>query len=152
MTFPSSAGSKPETLAEAMSKIKANAAAIKASCQQIKAASLSGPIGANNVVTYVGDLADRKTELARLTATPGLTAYAQSEYPSMDIVAEYNTMVAQLNATVAWIVNNFPKAPTTNELKEKTLDANGRVVLNTFTTASLAGFRTQLDALIATID
>lgn len=153
MTFPSSLGSKPETLSQALEKITRTAGQVKAAAQQIRAASLTGPTGVNNVITYLGDLADFRDTLARLSATTGLAAFAQAQYSSasLDIAADYTTMLAAIDAVRTWIATNFPKAAS-GELLEKKFDANGRVVLNTFTTAALAGFRTQLDALIATID
>ena len=149
MAFPAST----EILSRVLDQIAQVMLQVKSSAQQIRAASLSGPIGANNVIQYVGDLADHRDRLAALGAAPGLAAYAQEQYNSgsLDIAAEFTATLAAIDATRTWVVTNYPKAPTTNELKEKTFDANGRVVLNTFSTASLAGFRTQLDALIATI-
>lgn len=149
MAFPAST----EILSRVLDQIAQVMLQVKSSAQQIRSASLSGPIGANNVITYVGDLADNRDRLAALASAPGLAAYAQAQYNngSLDIAAEFTATLAQIDATRTWIITNYPKAATTNELKEKTFDANGRVVLNTFSTASLAGFRTQLDALIATI-
>ncbi len=149
MAFPAST----EILSRVLDQIAQVMLQVKSGAQQIRAASLSGPIGANSVITYVGDLADQRDRLVALSAAPGLAAYAQEQYNngSLNIAAEFTATLAAITATRDWIVTNFPKAPTTNELKEKTFDANGRVVLNTFSTASLAGFRTQLDALIATI-
>ena len=153
MAFPSSQGSKPNTLSQALENISAAAGSVKSAAQQIKAASLSGPIGANNVITYVGDLADWRDRISTLAATPGLAAYAQAQYNdgTLDIVAAFNAMLTQIDATRSWVVTNFPKDGSGN-LLEKKFDANGRVSLNTFSTATLATFRTQLDALIATID
>lgn len=153
MAFPSSQGSKPETLAQALDRITQAAGLVKQQAQQIRAASLSGPVGANNVITYVGDLADYRDLISRLASTPGLAAYAQAQYNdgTLDIVAAFNTMMTAIDATRSWVNTNFPKDGAGN-LLEKKFDANVRVQLNTFTTAQLAGFRTQLDALIATID
>jgi hypothetical protein len=56
------------------------------------------------------------------------------------------------NATIAWVVTNFPKTATTNELRERTIGADGRTTSVMFAPATLATFRTVLDSLIATID
>lgn len=153
MPFPSSAGSKPETLAQALALITTTAGVVKQQAQQIKAASLAGPTSASNVITYAGDLADNRDLISRLAATPGLSAYAQAQYNdgTLDITAAFNAMMTAVDATRSWVNTNFPKDGAGN-LLEKKFDAQVRVQLNTFTTAQLAGFRTQLDALIATID
>jgi hypothetical protein len=151
MAFPTSQ-SRPETLAQALAQIKDEAGRVKVFAQQIKARSLAGAVPAHDVTSYVGGLAAAKDEIGRLAATPGLGDYAQTEYQGIDIGAEYATMLAQINATIAWVVANFPKTPATGELRERTLGADGRPVAVTFSTSALAGFRTQLDALIATLD
>ena len=151
MAFPSNQ-SRPETLAQALAQIKDEAGRVKVFAQQIKARSLAGAIPAYDVTSYVGGLAAAKDEIGRLAATQGLGDYAQAEYPGLDIAAEYTTMLAQINATIAWVVTNFPKTPTTGELRERTIGNDGRVAAVTFSTASLAGFRAVIDDLIATID
>lgn len=148
MAFPTA-----KTADEAWPEFKRTLSQVKSEAQQIRSASLSGPVGANNIIAYVGQIADQADQMLALAATPGLAEYAQARVGSaFDIAAEYTSVRNALIGTRDWIVTNFPKAPTTNELKEKTFDANGRVVLNVFSTASLSGFRAQLDILIATIN
>jgi hypothetical protein len=149
MPFPTNLGTNPQSLAEALRLVMRYAGSVKAAAQSIKAASLSGPIGANQVIDYVGELAEQRTTIAALAATTGLAAYAQGQYG--DINTSYTAMVSAIDATRAWVIANFPKAAS-GEVLEKKLGADGRVQMNTFTTAQLAGFRTQLDALIATLD
>lgn len=148
MAFPAST----TILAVVMDQISRTMGQVRSEALQIKNASVAGPIGANNVVAYVGQLADHRDLMSSLSSTPGLAEYAREQFnsPGLDIGAEFTATLAQIDATRTWIVSNFPKAGT-GELLEKKLDANGRVVLNTFSTASLTTFRAQLDALIATI-
>lgn len=140
-------------LSAALESVQLFMAQIKAEAIQIKASSLAGPVGANQIIAYLGSLADHRDRLSELATTPGLAAYAQSQYaaPGLDVAAEFTATTAQIDAVRLWIMTNFPKAPT-NELREKTFDANGRVQLNTFSTADLLTFRAQIDALLATID
>lgn len=151
MSFPTNQ-SAPETQAEAWKKIMAEAGRVKLFAQQIRDRSAAGPVSAIDVTNYVSGLAASKTEIARLAGTPGLQAYAQAEYPGLNITTEYNTMAAQIDATVSWIVANYPKTSGTNELRERTMGADGRTTAVQFSSASLAGFRTTLDALIATLN
>lgn len=149
MAFPAST----EILSRVLDSIAQTMLQVKSASQQIRNASASGPIGANSVITYLGDLADQRDRLTALAAAPGLAAYAQAQYNngSLNIATEYNAVMAATVTVRDWIIANFPKDGSSN-LLEKKFDANGRVTLNTFTSASLATFRTQLDALIATIN
>ena len=151
MAFPSSAGANPFTLDDAFKRVREVAGRIKTLSTTIRTSSAAGPITATSVIRYCEALAALKAQLASLAATPNLGAYAQQQYPGLNLAAEYSTMAAQIDVTVAWVVANFPKAPGGQAL-EGALDASGNFVPATFTTAALATFRTQIDALIATID
>lgn len=150
MALPSNQ-SKPETLAEALEKFKAQAGAIKVFAQDIKGRSAGGPISATDIVNYANGLRLARAELTRLAALQGLAAYAATEYPTLNLTTDYNACVSQIDTTLAWIAANFPKAAS-GELLERKLDATGTVTVNTFASATLATFRSQLDLLIATID
>lgn len=139
-------------LSSALESIQLFMAQVKSEAVQMKASSVAGPVGANQVIDYVGQLAGHKEQLLLLASTPGLAAYAQSQYaaPGLDIAAEFAATIAQIDATRLWITTNLPTSG--GYLLEKSFDGNGRSILRAFTPAELAGFRTQLDALIATID
>ena len=147
MAFPATA---PE-LATAYAQIKNRVGFIRQRTQALRGASLA-TTSAQTIVTYVQEMATMRASLAVLTAIPGMAAYAQAaeNNPGLDIVAEYNTVIAQLNATTAWIADNFPDDGTGYKLAF-TLSQGGDMVWRTFSSASLGGLRTVLDALIATI-
>jgi len=147
MAFPATA---PE-LATAYAQIKNRVGFIKQRTQALRAASLS-TLSAQAIITYVQEMATMRAMLDTLTATPGLAEYARAAEANagLDIVAEYNAMLAQLAATTAWIADNFPDDGTGYKLAF-TLDQGGTIVWRTFAPASLAGLRAVLDALIATI-
>lgn len=147
MAFPATA---PE-LATAYAQIKNRVGFIKQRTQALRAASLA-TTSAQAIVTYVQEMATMRAMLDTLTATPGLVEYARAAEANsgLDIVAEYNAVIAQLAATTAWIAANFPEDGTGYKLAF-TLAGDGTLVWRTFTSGSLAGLRTVLDALIATI-
>lgn len=147
MAFPATA---PE-LATAYAQIKNRVGFIRQRTQALRAASLA-TTSAQVIITYVQEMATMRAMLDTLTATPGLAEYARAAEANsgLDIVAEYNAMLAQLAATTAWIASNFPDDGTGYKLAF-TLDAQGAIVWRTFSSASLAGLRAVLDALIATI-
>jgi hypothetical protein len=153
MAFPSSSGSKADDLANAWGGVRSNAAHIKVYSQDLRSASAAGPIQAATIVLYADQLASAKAAFDRYTAVPGLAAYAREQVndPALDIVAEYQTMAAQLVAVRDWIIANFPK-DASGYLLYHQFDAAGKIVQRTLSSAQTAGLRTQLDALIATTD
>lgn len=150
MAFPSS---NSDDLSSAWDAIRGAAAAVKAAATQLVTDSAAGNVEAGRVVNFAANLAGYNDRFARYTVLPGLVAYVREQIndPAIDIVAEYQTMLAQINATRTWIINNFPKDGS-GFLLYHTFGADGRLVQRTLTPAQTAGLRTQLTALIATID
>jgi hypothetical protein len=153
MAFPSSVGTKADSLADAWERARAVAASVKQSAQNLNALSLAGPVAGPSIIRFCGDLADARDVFTRLAAVPGLGAYAQEQVadPALDIAASFNAMVSAIDATRSWITTNFPKDGG-GYLLALQFNGQGRTIERTFDTATLAGFRTQLAALIATID
>lgn len=153
MAFPSSGGSRKDDLATAWAEIRQAAAHVKNVSTRLRDDAQAGNIDAIRVVQYSEILANSNDRFARYTVVPGLVEYvrAQINDPAIDIVAEYNTMLTQINATKNWIAANFPK-DASGYLLYHQLGADGRIVQRTLTPAQTAGLRTQLTALIATID
>ena len=148
MAFPASS----QALSNVYAQIKGRALDVRLQSISLRAASLAGPVSAERIVGYSASLNRSRQELATLAGTPGLAAYAQEQEanPSLDIVAEYNAMLAQINATTQWISSNFPEDASGYKLAFQ-IDSQGALVFRQFDTASLASFRTVLDALIGTI-
>jgi hypothetical protein len=152
MAFPSSVG-RPYILSNAWDGARQFAGQLKTAAQTLKAASVAGPVSASDVLRFQLQLADAKAQFAIYAAVPGLSAYAQNQVndPSLNVADSFSAMTAQIDACRNWIVTNFPKDGN-GFLLAQTFDVNGRPSDRTFSTATLATFRTQLDALIATID
>ena len=124
---------------------------LKSYAQKLSAQSAAGAVTSARVLNCYGDLKGARAELVRAAATPGLAEYAraQKNNGTLDVVAEFNALIAQVDITVQWIVDTFPK------------DGNGSLLAQTlgaigpddrlFTPAQTAGLRTQLAALIALI-
>lgn len=148
MAYPAST----EILSKVLDQIDGLMLMVKTMSQTLRTSSAAGAIPASDVTGYMGRIADFRDRLQVLAATTGLADYAraQKNLPGLDVVAEYTATVAQIDATRTWIVTNFPKDAQGNLLMTK-FDANGRTTTNTFSSATLAALRTQLDALITTI-
>jgi hypothetical protein len=129
------------------------AGAVKQGAQTLVALSNAGPVGAAQIIRFCADLADARDLFTRLAAVPGLGAYAQEQIanPSLNIATEFTAMATAIDNARSWIVTNFPK-DASGYLLAMQFDANGRTNERLFDTASLAQLRTQLTALIATID
>lgn len=151
MPFPSSTGTKGNTDAKAFDGVQSVASLVKADSIALRGQSAAGPVGASAIRNYLTRLADNRVQLVAYTAVPGIDAYALARTGDSAIIAEYTTMLAAMDACLAWVITNYPKDGSAYLLDTK-FNAQGRTVDRTFSTAELATFRTQLDALIATID
>lgn len=153
MAFPSTIGSKPDSLDAAWQLARGTAGSLKQRSINLNTASLAGPVSADVIIAYCENLANCRDTFARIAAVPGIVAYAREQVndPALDVTAAFTAMVNAIDATRSWIVTNFPHDGG-NYLLASQFDVNGRQVYRTFDTATLAGFRAQLAALIATID
>lgn len=151
MAFPSSTGTIPLTLEQTFSLMRSVASNIKTTATALNSRSLAGPVPATDITSYSMGLSNQRDQLAALAATTGLQAYVASQYPATDITAAYLSMLARIDATLAWITSNYPVSGT-GELLERKWGVNGKTISNTFSTSDLTNFRNQLGLLIAEID
>lgn len=155
MTFPSTTGTKQDSLAVAWARARDTAAGIKNQATNLRTASVNGNVGASAILSFATYLADAKLILVRSSSTGGIGAYAQSQINDGTIVVatEFNNMMTTLDSVIAWIIANFPKDGSGFLLAVQfAADNSGRTTDRQFSTAALANFRTTLDTLIATID
>lgn len=141
-----------QTLGQAWENAQNIGVQIKAGAQSIRAESVAGPVSASRILNYERELRSFRARLEEIAAMPGLAAHvtALANTPQgYNVATEYTALRTQIDATTTWIRTNFPK-DANGYLLERTLSAEGPVE-RTFTTAQLAAFRTQLDALIAAI-
>lgn len=152
MAFPSTAGSIPQTLSVAWETARAVAGTIKLQTQSLRTQSAQGNVGASQILNHLTFLADQKVRLQAIAALPGIAAYAQEQVndPTLNVATEFNAMVAAMDGVRDWVIANFPASG--GFLQAQSFQADGRTVDRQFSTATLATYRTQLDALIATIN
>lgn len=89
-----------------------------------------------------------------LKVAPGLAQYAkdQENDQAYDVVAEFNAMQTALQSVLTWMETNVPitnrsVAPVADWANEQTIQ-----IANIFTASQTSGLRTEMAALIATID
>jgi len=86
-----------------------------------------------------------------LKTTPGLSQYARDQENSQayDVGAEFNSMVASIDAALTWIDANVPTNVT---VKPPGQWGNETMISNTFTAGQTAGLRTALQAVVVEIE
>lgn len=155
MAFPSNAGTRADDLSSAWQEARQIAGEIKFITMNMKAAAQGSAASGPMILDYANNLAGKKDRLAVIATVPGLAAYAQAQVndATLNIATEFTGMA---NATVTltnWMIANFPKDASGYLLaKQFNTDNSGRQIDRMFTAASLAGFVTALNALLATID
>ena len=150
MAFPSNLATV--ALGKCVDDMMSQAGMVKTYAQRLDAKSSTGTCTIDDILNAARGIYNAKQALAALASTPGLPAYAKTELnsASYDIAAEYAAMLAQINATLAWIAANLPKDGSGYVLDYQ-VDATFAKVPRTFTSGSLAALRTQLAALVATV-
>ena len=153
MPFPSNQGTKADDLARAWDLARNTAGQVKVAAQRVRNDSASAPIDATRILNLANVLGNARGSLSRAAAVPGIAAYAQEQVndPSLDVANAFVQMQAQITAVMNWILAAFP-ADVNGYLLYVRVDSNGVLSYRTFDSAATAGLRTQLDALIATID
>jgi hypothetical protein len=142
-----------QTLSQAWEDAQNIARAMSAGAAAQKDASLTGPVAGSRILSFERELRGYRDRLDAISTLSGIAAYV-SGLPNTpagyNVTTEFNNMRTQLLAVIQWIRDNFPKDATNTYLLERSWGADGPVE-RTFTTAQLANYRTQLDALVVAI-
>lgn len=118
---------------------------IKTTTVASRLGSTAGPVSASGVISYLEYLRAERDRMVAIAAIPGIA----DAYP--DVAAEAGTVMSTTLATIQWIAANLPKSGgklAVHSVNETT----GAITWDSFSSASLAGLRTQQAALEATID
>lgn len=137
-------------LQDAYSEIKGRAWGVRAAAVAIRAAADTS-VTADRILDLAAQIKSAKDFMAQRAALPGIVPFAQTQEndATYNVATEYAAMVTQMDATVAWIANNFPAA--NGYAQAVTINPDGTTTPRTFDAAQLATFRPVLDALIAAI-
>jgi hypothetical protein len=118
-------------------------------------ASAAGPsTAATMVLDFATYLADARAALNTASQVSGIGAYAQAQIndTTVNIGAEFSSMMSAIDAVTSAITSNFPKDAQGRLLfLTFTGDGSGRNASSTFTAAQMVSVKTALDALVATI-
>lgn len=125
---------------------------IKVQAQSLHDASESQNIKRARVLRFIELLGSGLARLTAIRDVPGIGVYAQSQFNdgTLDIAVEFNSLRTQLQSTIDWAAANFPQSG--NYVLVDQLNTSGVVTPGVFTPAQTATLRTELLALIATIE
>lgn len=116
-------------------------------------AQLGANVSANAVISCLVRMADSIAVWDRVSAVPGIVAYAQNEENDVlyDVAAEFTTMRTETIGVRDWILTNFPTA-VSGEIIKDTLEVDGSITVRQFGSAETVGLQTALGQLVATIE
>lgn len=120
-----------------------------------KSAAQLGNVQSNFILGFESRLRAKRAIIVDLAAAPGLATYITNQPdtpPGYNVVNEYVAMLVQIDALISWIRTNFYK-DASGYLLERKWDlnpANG-LVDRLFSSAELAGYITQLSALLTSL-
>ena len=150
MAWPAS----QEYLVQTFTEANQTALRIKERTQDLRDRSAVGDLDRRFIFSHHQKLIEAINIFNTAKATPGIVQYAQDQFndPTLDVTAEYTAMLDAATSMATWVVNNFPTDATTDALLMQKFGVGGVAEPLVFTTAQLAGWRTEADALIATIN
>jgi hypothetical protein len=120
--------------------IDRRASAVKLLAQQISSECAAGNVPSTRILDSYIRFKQERAQLAR----------DQKNNPTLDVVVEFNAMIAAMDGITAWIETNYPKDVGGFLLAKQF--SNGTIIDRMFTPAQTAGFQTQLNGLIAAIN
>lgn len=112
----------------------------------------AGNVAANVILEAWFNLKAQKARLQSLGATPGIAAFAQEQYnnANLNIVTEFNSVIAAIDNVTANIEGTFPK-DASGFLLAAQFGGDGTISYRQFTPAQLATLAGLLNTLAGTI-
>lgn len=125
---------------------------IRQTAINVRAECAAGNVPSSRILNLFVFLKQERSAIVTASGTPGIVQFARDQKNSgtLDVVVEFNAMIAAIDGTTDWIDANFPKDGS-GFLLAQTLTGSGPLD-RTFTPAQTAGLRTQLDAVVASIN
>lgn len=140
-----------DSLAKVLDEIDRMMIGIKVQ-SQARSAALSNGATAHVVIAIRSEMIRAIDRLNELKTTPGLVAYAKEQKNDvlLDVVTEFNAVIAAMQAVVSEIETTFPVDGNGYLLREKwsATDTSPRQ----FTSGNVANLKTQLDGVVAMIE
>ncbi|MBM3560451.1 MAG: hypothetical protein FJX53_11365 [Alphaproteobacteria bacterium] len=130
--------------------VEARSAASNVKRYSAEMAALGSSASVNQVLDYSRHLASERANIAAARDHAGMEAYAQAEMgqPGRDVLGEWDTLLAAIDAVLAEVGKAVPKEAG-GKLAYETLNADGSTSV---ATAGIADLKTAASAVAAAID
>lgn len=141
------------TLNDALVSVDRAARALKERSAAFRAQSAAGNVAADRITEEVlRYLTVARDTFAAAAAVPGIAAYvaAQRGVTEQQVATAFQDMAGAVANAIAWIAANLPK-DAGGYLLVRQIAADGALTYRQFTPAQLAGLRSVLQAVEATI-
>lgn len=134
----------------AYAALKQRLRAFRVYTQSVRDACAAGSVSANLLIEYYLRLVQEKAANTAAAAVDGIGQWAQDMDGGVgyDVAAEFTAVNTAIDNTRNWISTNFPSSGGYIQKDQLTVDG---VTVRSFSSAQTAGFRTVLDALLATM-
>ena len=134
---------------QAYEEIKAQLSSLRKQADE-RQATLATDTGAYAVMRMAQELRDFRNRMTAVEGVTGLAEYAETAEadPTYDVIAEWTSLKALIDAAIAQILADFPTSAG-GFMEAATLNADGTVTERIFPAANLVSVR---DAIIAVRD
>jgi hypothetical protein len=157
--YTSQRGSGAPNVAQAFQSADQAAIQVKKAATVARDKALSGTLTASDILdSLIGILVDSKAKLLTAAAVPGIAEYAAAQFdvPGYEalIGSQFQAMINEITATIAFFVQGYPKDADGN-LKKHSFKPDGSgefVVYAGFSSPQRTATAQRLNALLATID
>lgn len=126
---------------------------VKSLLETVNADSLAGPIARHRLISVMAELSRAITRFTAVAATPGIVQYAKDQFDDQlyDIGADITAINGAITTLRDWVFSNFPKDAGSGAWLVSSFAQDGAVTELTFSTATLAQYRTNSAAVIAAL-
>lgn len=148
MAWPAST----QSLDNAFTVTNNTAIQLKGQAQSLRDNSVSNDTLRVNLISLQRNLDRGITRWNEARVLPGIVEYVRDQFndPTMDVAAEFNSMVNAAISLRDWIYTNMPTGAD-GAILERVVNADGTYTDLVFTSAQLQTFRTEADTFITTI-
>lgn len=150
MAYPAS----KQTLEDTLKTVSNLATALKSEVGRISTQSETQPVNRQEFISLIRRLSGAIAAWNTAAALPGIAAYAQEQFgdATLDVAVEFVAMRDAAAAIKNNIESTFPKDATSGAWLVSDYDADGNPIPLTFSSASLATFRSLAATFSSTIN
>lgn len=124
---------------------------LKSQLEAANADMLAGPIDYEFIHILYSGISGISIYLDEVKSTPGLSQHAKDQENDQDynVVAEFVSLESSVDSALLWMQNNIPLSVTLTPIQSWSTQSR---ISNTFNTAQTAALRSQIQAIINSIE